>query len=555
MTTTIYRVSGTLMATSAVHVGADTDGLDVDANQFVDGLGRVTIPGTSLAGVIRSLIDVDEAGAAPDGTSKTLWGTLERASRITVYDAWVDGPPVTPANLDIRTSSSIDRQTGGPAERHLFSRRLVPKGTRFRFRLDIEGSDTEPSEKPEAITDMLGRILRNLAGDGFAVGAGVTRGLGRITLVEGWQIRTHTLRRDTLRDALESGSYAAMTVGRRELPGGTLRITVPWSPVGPVMSSVSEQGAAADDFPLTATQWDRNNKKSWRTRLALVIPGSSVKGVLRSHAERIARGAAGITAVPDAFLEQLEGAGLPAISELFGTARERSAEAGPRGRKGSLVVHDVTSVRLAGTAEWERLRDAAAGEVALPDDRRSALRGAQDQADANELAKAIDAFNKSQANPSASDEGIWLDVVTRNSIDRWTGAAAEKRLFTVIEPHASWTPIVIDLDVARLRRQRANLDAALALLILVLIDAAEGWLAIGHATTRGLGSVRIDPTEVMFALEESERAKETTDSVAALDRRSLQEVLDDPELLERLTRAWTVATEAAAAQGPENADV
>jgi hypothetical protein len=103
------------------------------------------------------------------------------------------------------------------------------------------------------------------------------------------------------------------------------------------------------------------------------------------------------------------------------------------------------------------------------------------------------------------------------AIDRWTGGAADGRLYSVLEPHAvRWNPITIAVDLTRLGDAARSefftdgadesgapdpphdvtADAGLALLLLVLRDLAEGWIPLGHGAYRGLGWIEVQGVHV-----------------------------------------------------------
>jgi hypothetical protein len=125
---------------------------------------------------------------------------------------------------------------------------------------------------------------------------------------------------------------------------------------------------------------------------------------------------------------------------------------------GALRVADCRSVESLDQAAWRRLVTAAE----LDDEQRAWLRCAG-------IAQA--------------------DHV---AIDRWTGGAADKLLFTVAEPwDVAWEPIRLRLDHSWLtaRLDQTSADAAVALVLLVLRDLQHGWLPLGGGTNRGLGDL------------------------------------------------------------------
>jgi hypothetical protein len=103
----------------------------------------------------------------------------------------------------------------------------------------------------------------------------------------------------------------------------------------------------------------------------------------------------------------------------------------------------------------------------------------------------------------ALDEKLPLRIADHVAVDRWTGGAAESRLFSVLEPMgAAWEPMRLRLDCRRAGGggggdgggggvRVGDQRLALALLLLVLRDLAGGWLAFGFGSTRGQGHVAV----------------------------------------------------------------
>ncbi|MFT4127490.1 MAG: RAMP superfamily CRISPR-associated protein [Gordonia sp. (in: high G+C Gram-positive bacteria)] len=497
---------------SPLHIGSDSAGNVVDLVQFVDGKNRPTIPGTSLAGALRTAL---AARAEKDDG----WGDKARASAITIFDA--HEKDAGSATTHARHSVAIDRHTGTAVDKHLYSREVVAAGSKFRLRIIIETRGSYTTERAE---QDLKAIVEALTGTGFAVGASTSRGLGQVRLQD-WKTTRRTLDNAGIRDAILAAAGRRIDVkpdGAQTIPHGTLRIMVPWQPLGPVMSKVELDGGVADARPLVA---DHDNA------VRMVIPGSSIKGVIRSHAERIARTAAGADAPAVPFLEQMKATGLAGIADLFGLASDDN-DTESRGRRGAVTVHEVSTEVAVRAEKWRKVAIAAT---------KTNVEASKDE-DMQALAQAITSFNQS-ANATGGDAFLHLDVVMRNSIDRWTGGTADGRLFSTIEAHATWKPIVLDLDVTRLRvlnkKNPGIVDASLALLLFLLIDACAGWLAVGYATTRGLGSFTAAPSAVTF--EASDITDRNTDHVTALVGKNLGQILADEALLASLTEIWNEA--------------
>ncbi|MFY1699165.1 RAMP superfamily CRISPR-associated protein [Solwaraspora sp. WMMA2101] len=540
-----WELTGSLVAQAPLHIG----GLDAGPAQLVqarDGAGRPLLPGTALAGVIRSALRAD---GVPD---HRLWGlpperdgTGGEASWVRVDDACAVGTPY----VEVRDHVSIDRVHGVAARGHLFSREVLAAGTRFAFRMVVdapEGADAATAE------DLVGAVAARLRGPGISVGAAVTRGLGLVRLTDA------VLRESDL--ASRAGMLAALRTGGEpvdlpaadpdEVPPGVLRIVVPWRPHGPLAVQVSSDGDVVSAFPLTGHDGEH-------TRLEL--PGSSIKGVLRSHAERIARTVTG-ACTPEKFLDQMRADGLGPVAALFGTAAARDGDDPtlPAGRRGALRVATCVSTAALPTAQWEavrllqrRLADTVDHDGAEPPGDGPGRTADQVRAALGTLQRAVDELNDSV-------DGIRFTIAHHVAVDRWTGGAAESLLFATVQPHATdagaWQPITLDLAMDRLDQDptttsahaTASADddrrAALALLLLVLRDLCDGWIGFGHGTTRGAGGVRVDPAAVTL------RAGPRSGWCTTLDGRSLADVLTDDEVTAPLTAAWQATARRTAAR-------
>ena len=468
-----HEVAGTLETVTAVRPGGWGSSAYADLVVARDGLGRLMIPGTSLAGALRSWLgSVTGPAGGPlfdRAALAAVFGDLEHRSqqgtvcRIMVDDAVAAGD----VSAVIRDGVGIDRVTGSAAGGILYQQEVIPPGTRFAVRITAAQSATDT----ERVCTALNHLVQALAAGRVEIGAARTRGLGQVRLSGITRTRVDLADRAQVLGWL-CGRPAPAPAADTALPGdGRLGIEVTWSAVTPVMvraSTVNEaepdRDRAVDTVPLRS---GGSGPDGATTRL---LPGSSVKGVLRSHAERIVRTvtAAGL---PDRWLDQVNDPGLGPVTALFGTAgdhRTRDGAAAGAGRRGALAVHDCL-----GTAA-ER-------------------------------------------------------VVTHVAVDRWTGGAAENLLFSVQEPaSADWQPMRMSLDTGRAGSPGGQ---ALALLLLVLRDLADGWLALGFGGTRGRGSVSV--SRIAF----------TGDGLpgvwAGLPGRSLAEVIDDPpDGVRRAFAAW-----------------
>lgn len=479
---TILRVRGWLRIRTPLHVGGQARDPNGELSVAVDGLGRFYVPGSSLAGAFRAWTEAHTpADPRPTHASyRPLWGYAQphgqdgSASRAVVYDALIttgtacsnDGWPselLHPNGVESRTSVGIDRRTGTAAEGFLHARMVIPRGGYLRLELDVESTPDQRDLDQRRI----GALLDSLAAGDIRLGAAKTRGLGRVELADaGLTIRSDDLSSKDGLLALLTGQACELT--RSDLgdswpaTGTMLAVQVDWQPVGPTMVRAAAAGAVADSVPLTSGTGPHTVRP--------VLPGSSVRGALRARAEWIERTVRRVDAPrPDtddpvgrrsAFRAQLGQPDLAAVQALFGTAATGSADAeADRGGVAALAVDDCYALEDLDRAEWQAIYGAGQAEPPTPDwlaDRH-------------------------------------LAVADHVAIDRWTGGAADGRLYSVLEPlGTSWEPIRMTVNLTRLAAVLGEKDqAAVALFMLLLRDLSGGHIPIGYGTNRGFGDIRV----------------------------------------------------------------
>ncbi|WP_041253764.1 RAMP superfamily CRISPR-associated protein [Frankia sp. EAN1pec] len=475
----------TLLAETAVAVGGAYAGDTTDLTIARDGLGRPYIPGTSWAGVLRSV--AGRVGLSPAAV-RAVFGHQENgrsetsdagwASLVTVHDT-----VVTDTGLELRTGVGIDRVTGAAADRIRFDREVLPAGTSVTLRLRYEGP---AGAGPEAVRTLLGAVRA----DGVAVGGSTRRGLGRfrcLTVTE----RTVDLRSRADLLAWFQGSATESEILPRQVDTSRLHLDVSWRPIRPVVVATGTPADGAHLVPVMA-------RTATGDGLVPILPATSVKGVLRSLAERIARTVlADAAPAPSTATEDDDvdgdandgGDGAPA-ADFVGTMdafalRVPAIEAlfGSRRRAGALWVADT----------------AAQAPIIDP------------QAWADHLAGQPSTADGDTAEPDGGRPG-WDRVRTHVAIDRWTGGTADQQLFTVQElAGVRWPALRLEVDLPALHRalarpaaedrdaaagdddgsHRDRVRAALVLLGCALGVLLDGDTGFGHGTTRGLGEVEV----------------------------------------------------------------
>ncbi|MFT3662694.1 MAG: RAMP superfamily CRISPR-associated protein [Gordonia sp. (in: high G+C Gram-positive bacteria)] len=510
MKRTIWEITGDLVAQSPLHIGAAESGSLIDAVLVRDGLGRYLVPGTTLAGVLRARLDGDSA----------VWGDVEddeaTTSAVTVFDAWT-GDSVA---IEERTTTSIDRVTGAAAAHHLFSREYLAEGTTFRFRALIEGDAERPELEQEAIR--IAALLRT----GIAVGAKTSSGYGLIKSKNVEILRKSFERSRLLATLGVAGKPARVDHLKHRETQDLLVVTVPFTAAGAVFVADSRDGGEIGQLPLTASRGANTH---------FVIPGTSSKGALRSHAEVIARTVTDVDAPaydpekPSSFLDQLTSVGLHAVGDLFGRANEKAD-----------ASRDATGSQDTGNSAAIRVHETLS-ETKIPATQWEALINAKNKQDVHSRVRNL--------NRQLNKSGAHLVFATRNSIDRFSGGTVDAKLFTALEPHVAWQPLTLEIDLDALTRNTADRDrekatlvpnsdrrnAALALLLFILLDMADGipdgGLRLGADVTRGSGGLRVDRKQITLTASRGSYAERLNGS--------LDEVLADDDLLEELSGAWS----------------
>jgi len=460
--------TGTLVALTPLFVGGEEVG-DVDLAPVLDGTGKVFIPGSSLTGVIRSLLD---------HTAQGRFGSQDQVSSICFDDA----PLIERGPLEVRDGIAIDRARGATAEGVLFRRLVVPEGSTFAFHMTGDVDD-------ESSLDPIIGVLTAHAG--VALGGATSQGFGRVRL-DGSVRRVMTRTREGILDWL-GGSIRTETSDALELEpdsAGREVIEVPWTAHGPVFVRSGAEGLAVDALPMVTRHGND---------VRLLIPGSSLRGVLRSHAERIERTVRSIDATVGDVLDQVNDPRLVVTGRLFGTAR--AGDKKPTGRRGALHVQDCRSKWKCSSEQWDRVVNAATAD---DPDRLATLRPAV------------------AGLPHQDGE---IQVGFHVGLDRWTSAPVDKALYSSLEPYGmKWEPVRLLIDHGWLGDDDVGL-AAQFLLALVLRDFCDGWLAVGHGGWRGHGTVSARPERI------------------SLDRhhwhaKDLQALIDTPDHVDAMRKAW-----------------
>lgn len=415
--------------------------------------------------------------------------------------------------LPRRHGVGIDRTTGAASAGALYEHEFLPRGTAFAIRITAEGRDGEQKNDTErkgnkqskgipgpassdTVKKLLEFIVDVLKSDTFSLGGRTGSGQGRIQVIEPKLRRfsgttdagTLTTPADVLNALIgqdEEGTSLPLKLGGWSLEKPA-RITITWwSPTGIFVAEdekLTKQRKAAQEaenkkkgieeevhevvYPL------RDPSEEWENA-QLLIPGTSIRGALRSRASRIARTVLAARRELEPFasrdLHDQIAAEPNLVRYMFGSTEYQ----------GALTVHDSLSKKTGTCVEvTHNAIDRWTGGV-------------------------IDGGLFTEAVYLGTEwEPITIDIDLRqllSNIEAEKGEAKGKPK----EARTKETP----QDSQRDSQQREHVyapcaRAAYVLLGLVLAELSAGTLPLGSRSTRGLGQVVVSTIEVEGANRE-----------------------------------------------------
>ena len=554
MSVTRYELTVHLVTDAPLHSGGidevvdrrrDPEDRTTVARRFArDGHGRPVLTGRSVKGALRAACQrfLEEHGNAvglDERELQQLWGddgtrgagsaAPLRASAITVHTVELPTEGCQrdeehKVMLPTRMGNAIDRYWGSAGDTALFKHEYLPRGKELALTITAEAGLPDGVEVPQGDVappgpeqvEKLFALIIGLIKDGrVAFGGRQNAGWGRVALSDSekaWRLtKAEPGSRAGLEEWLSGAGGRSVDVAPVDCGGsGRMRIEITWdSPTGILVAEPQDDGSqeeadagAADGSPEEAEGADSEEPKPARPLRAgpeetdpIVLPGSSVRGALRTRATRIARTILLAKKDPSTVADW-SGAGVheqlaqdpSLVRDLFGSTTHR----------GALTVLDTLAA---------------------------------------------------EDGPSRK--------ITHNAGDRWTGGVADGLLYSEEVYDSTWNSIVLELDLDRLlTNARAGLEepggqedsqgedrsrAAFCLLGLVLAEMAAGTLPLGSRGTRGMGQVEVKAMAVTggkgMGIENWSLKASEDESGESLPRRILKGLRDVSSGIERNPRA------------------
>lgn len=514
-------VTGMLKAESPIHVGGINNNPIVDLSLALNGQGEYYIPGTSLAGALRGWLETNSGDQIQsqdiNQDIKNLFGHQDKdkghASFLLIEDAVIKNSKNV--KQEIRDSVGIDRYTGAAADKTKFDRAILPTGTEicFNLTLEVDSNGSESTSKTLLVT-----LIKALQESKIRLGAAKTRGLCKVKL-EDVNLREICFQdREKLLASLKGNqknderSLNDISTESLNTTSSQIDLTIYWQPQGALMVKSAADGIAVDILPLVSA---KNGNTTF------VIPGNSIKGALRSQAERIMRTLLSSNKSykdeyskldEKRFNDQVE---VPIVTEIFGKSPKKDIP----GNIGLLYIEDCYAKLSMKADDWEKVRASTTS---------------------NELRKNLDTI----ANKGSLDDDLailkaanaklkYTQQAFHVAIDRWTGGAADSFLYSNLEPMSvDWEPIQISLKLPQ--RDESELKSYLALLFLLIRDLQSDRIPLGYGVNRGMGAIAISKIKLTGSgLDDllpnlSLPLELQGGNIAGLDK----------ELLDALTNAW-----------------
>lgn len=290
-----------------------------------DAIRRPYIPGTSIKGALRAIA---EAAAGTGKAVKALFGEIKddgsgAMGALTIFGATFktagDGGEL-PFNakkkqgLYVNARTAIDKGRGTAEQGKLFHAEELAPGAVFAFRARY----LPPVDKgrEQDASRLLGRLLRLIETDGFALGRGAGDGQGRVH-VSDLTVTSRVLGAQGTFEPAAGFDAAALLPQEHELASADTPVSLTLTCDGPFFvndfswdrKKQTNDGKQSDLPHLRALRWSKSKP---------VLPGASLMGALRGRAAWLATLAEKRGELPDGKAKEM-------VEFLFGTSERRAA--------------------------------------------------------------------------------------------------------------------------------------------------------------------------------------------------------------------------------------
>jgi len=315
----IHILKGNLKLYSPVIIGSGKSE-ETDLDLILDAEGKPFIPGTSLAGVLRHLAN---KYFSPDEIN-LLWGYTQgkKAQQSLLY--FSDLSACNNLKIGSRTGVKIDNSTGRAAEKLLYEYQIIENGS-FNFHLEAIDNGGQNA----AIIQRTLSLFRTLFKEKIRIGAKTTSGFGLIGLDNEQDLSYYFFNLNDKQSFIDwiNGNYEEHKIELNNSPENK----VAKSKVFRLEANMHlKTSIIIRDYSVDPNKPDA---VSLHSNGIPVISGPSLKGALRSRAERIINtlGYSKDKARYEAITETL-------LNNLFGSAFESQGNS----KRGKLFVNEIS---------------------------------------------------------------------------------------------------------------------------------------------------------------------------------------------------------------------
>jgi CRISPR-associated RAMP protein (TIGR02581 family) len=304
-------ITGSLEALTGIHIGSGDLTKVTDLPIFRNGNNEILVPGTSLAGALRALctklaahIGYEKCTGVNDNLPQAvckcpvceLFGSLPTdgdSEEVLPSKIWIHDAILTKnVGVSIRDRVGIDRETGASASGAKFDIEVLPRGSEFTFRIELQDDVTDVHE------NILASALSEWTHKRCYLGGSISRGLGNMQLEDCRVYELDFSSIDNIMDYLGSDSPTKCineeehwldrhVEDARERTKQTDESSF-YSSFVDMEITLQFSGAFAVNDILNATRRGFDFCPI-QEEGEFLLPGSSLRGAMRSHAEKIAR--------------------------------------------------------------------------------------------------------------------------------------------------------------------------------------------------------------------------------------------------------------------------
>ena len=272
ITSILYKVNAVTVSPLSIKDGED--GLKVN-----ESTGKAYIPGSSIAGAFRNYYENYICRDCNNDSNALFGGSDTGMSKVVCYDAF----PLGDANKEMissRPGIRIDREALSAVTGSKFKRTFLNEGIQFVFVFELNNYNEDDDFKKDQ--QQLENLIAAFAAGDILLGSNKTSGFGRfkVDIIEkvaydltNYEDMFRYLSKDT------KASNITVSVLNKQLPSKNIRFKVSAKTTTPLL--IKDEIIRSSDEP------DGINIKNGSGDF--IIPGSSLKGILRSRAEKLAR--------------------------------------------------------------------------------------------------------------------------------------------------------------------------------------------------------------------------------------------------------------------------